>query len=545
MLLIRSIVRPLSIRSYTNNRRTASHRTLLPGEQILSTSFRVPLSAVILLSLCSSISVSAQAPEQRAIAAFRKASSNPLELRAFLEGMPKGGELHFHLTGAVYAETVLRNATEDNLCVDPVAHRLAPNKGMEGSPQPHALCDKGMIAASDLPMNQQAYDAMVDAWSMRSFVPSAGISGHDHFFSTFLRAGTDRRHLGEWLDEAATRAAAQNEQYLEIQTGTPYPNTSRAVEELGWNPDMSVLRQSLLSHGLRDDIALGRAELDQMEATRTSREHCGTPQATPACSVLTRFLYVVSRGNPPARVFAQAVLAFEIATADQRVVGINFAQPEDGYLSMSEYHRQMEMLNFLHTIYPRVHISLHAGELSFGMVTPDGLKFHVREAVELGHAERIGHGVDVMYETNPHQLLQQMAAKHIMVEINLTSNDVILGVTGKQHPLPLYLAAHVPVAFSTDDEGVSRIDLTHEYLRAVTDFGLEYLDLKRSARTSIEHSFLPGDDLWDHSDDFTRMVPACTAPAAAACEQFRSKSLKAEQEWQLEQRFHVFESSQQ
>jgi adenosine deaminase len=129
-----------------------------------------------------------------------------------------------------------------------------------------------------------------------------------------------------------------------------------------------------------------------------------------------------------------------------------------------------------------------------------------------------------------------------MVEINLTSNDEILGVAGKQHPLPLYLAAHVPIAFSTDDEGVSRIDLTHEYQRAVLEFGLSYLDLKRSARTSIEHSFLPGEDLWLKRDEFTRMTPACTAPASETCTAFLKASEKAQQEMELEYRFELFES---
>ena len=166
--------------------------------------------------------------------------------------------------------------------------------------------------------------------------------------------------------------------------------------------------------------------------------------------------------------------------------------PEDGYLSMSEYHRQMLMLDYLHSVYPKVHISLHAGELAPGLVPPDGLRFHIREAIDLGHAERIGHGVDIMYENEPQALLKEMALRHIMTEINLTSNDVILGVEKQWHPLPSYRAAGVPVALSTDDEGVSRIDITHEYTRAALDFSLSYLDLKRMARTSLEHSFLPG-----------------------------------------------------
>ncbi len=86
-----------------------------------------------------------------------------------------------------------------------------------------------------------------------------------------------------------------------------------------------------------------------------------------------------------------------------------------------------------------------------------------------------------------------------MVEINLTSNDVILGVKGSDHPMALYREYGVPMALSTDDEGVSRIDLTHEYMRAVTDQGLSYFDLKKMSLNGLRHAFLPDDEkelLW-------------------------------------------------
>ena len=54
----------------------------------------------------------------------------------------------------------------------------------------------------------------------------------------------------------------------------------------------------------------------------------------------------------------------------------------------------------------------------------------------------------------------------------------------------------MPVALSTDDEGVSRIDITHEYMRAALDYHLSYEDLKQLARTGMEHNFLPGASLW-------------------------------------------------
>jgi len=108
----------------------------------------------------------------------------------------------------------------------------------------------------------------------------------------------------------------------------------------------------------------------------------------------------------------------------------------------------------------------------------------------------------------------------------------------------------VPVALSTDDEGVSRIDLTHEYVRAAMEYGLGYLDLKAMARTSLEHSFLPGESLWEKPDDFMRAKPACAgqAPGArtpsAACLALLKSSEKAAQQWELERRFAAFEASQ-
>ncbi len=192
---------------------------------------------------------------------------------------------------------------------------------------------------------------------------------------------------------------------------------------------------------------------------------------------------------------------------------------------------------------------MHAGEIAPGLVPFEGLCCHIRLAVEEAHAERIGHGVDVIYEDRPHELLKEMAAKHVMVEVNLTSNDVILGISGKNHPLPIYRQFGVPVALSTDDEGVSRIDLTHEYVRAVETYDLKYLDLKQMVRTGIEHSFLPGESLWRAPDNLKQTVNECTPDAPGAekptqrCADFLKSSEKAQQQWELERRFLVFEAS--
>jgi len=107
----------------------------------------------------------------------------------------------------------------------------------------------------------------------------------------------------------------------------------------------------------------------------------------------------------------------------------------------------------------------------------------------------------------------------------------------------------VPVALSTDDEGVSRIDLTHEYTRAALEYHLVYFDLKKITRTSLEHSFLPGESLWQKLDEFTRVNAACASQKLGAesltgpCLRFLKGNERAEQQWELEHRFAVFEST--
>ena len=259
-----------------------------------------------------------------------------------------------------------------------------------------------------------------------------------------------------------------------------------------------------------------------------------------------RYLYQVLRALRPEIVFAQILLGFELASSDPRVVGFNLVQPEDWYVPRHDFNQHMAMIDYLHTVYPKVHIALHAGELAMGLVPPEDLSFHIRSSVETGHAERIGHGVSVMDEKDPVGLLHEMAEKNVLVEIALTSNDLILGVTGDDHPLPIYMKYGVPVALASDDEGVSRSDMTHEYLRAVESYHLSYPDLKRLARQSLEHSFLPGQSLWSDAKLVFRLTPACAGNAGSekpstACEEFLSKNERARNQWKLESEFAKFE----
>jgi adenosine deaminase len=489
-----------------------------------------------------------EARTARALEAARK--QGPLALRSFLIGMPKGADLHIHLSGAVYAESFIRAAGEDGLCIDPKELKfIKPNSF-------GCALISGTVSASDLlthieqPANQSLYDKLIDAFSMRSYVPTSGWSGHDQFFSTFAHfGGTDKRHTGEWVDEVVSRAAAQNEQYVELMETPPFGHAATIAYQIGWDSNLAEYRQKLLDAGLDQEVDAAKEHIQSALALRDKLESCTLPEHyAPGCKVQVRFLYQVLRGFPKQQVFAQTLLGFETASKMPEFVGINFVMPEDGYLSMADYTEQMHMLEYLHAIYPKVHITLHAGELAPGLVPPDGLRFHIWQAVDMAHAERIGHGVDVMYEDDPAKLLKHLAEKHVMIEINLTSNEGILGISGANHPLPIYRKAGVPVALSTDDEGVSRIDLTHEYVKAAMDFNLTYADLKQMARTGMEHNFLPGQSLWAEQDKFTVPAAACrplqlgSQNPSANCKAFLESNQKAAAQWEQEKRFREFET---
>jgi hypothetical protein len=481
--------------------------------------------------------VKRQSPEQRTARYFESLRSQPLLLHAFLAQMPKGGDLHNHLSGAVYAESFIRWAVQDGLCIDRNTLSFA---------QPPCDPAAGKPPATAALQDPALYGQLLDSFSMRQFYPGHE-SGHDHFFATFGKFGAATNgRTAEMLAEVRARAAEGHLQYMELMFNPDGGAAGRLGVQLGWNDDLAKMREQLLSGGLLRIVADAGRFLDETEQKEDAELRCGQPGASPGCAVQARYLYQVSRGVARESVFAQILAGFEMASRDPRVVGLNLVMAEDWYLPVRDFNLHMQMLDFLHDLYPRVHITLHAGELTQNLVPPEEL-FHIRASIVKGHAERIGHGVDVMQEPDPEGLLRMMAQKKVLVEVCLTSNDVILNVSGAEHPLPMYLRFGVPVALATDDPGVSRGDITHEFERAAGTYHLGYLDLKKFARASLEHSFLRGESLWRDSLKYLP-VSACSADTPAAsktsvrCSQLLQSSEKARQEWILEKAFTQFEN---
>jgi len=505
--------------------------------------FRVGLSLVVasLLGMVvpGVVAVPVQADPGGAVGVERYLNSvrhNPARLRSFLLDLPKGGDLHNHLSGASSTELLISLAAQDGLCIDTTTFVAAAGP-----------CGAGQRPATDTSTDPAFYRAMLMSWSMEGFQPGSGESGHDHFFATFGKFGAvTGAHRVELLADVVDRAGRQNEQYLESMLTRQGGALFTLSQQVTFTEDFAAMRAQVLAGGLAGIVAAAGTEIAADEGRYRTILGCGTAAASPGCGVTLRYLQQVNRNNPPNVVFTFMVSAFELAAAGDRTVALNLVSPEEGEVSIRDYRLHMRMLDFLRSVYPTGHITLHAGELVAGLVKPEELTYHIREAVLTGHAERIGHGVDVLGEDNWPGLMRTMADRHVMVEINLTSNDQILEVSGREHPFTRYRAFRVPVTLSTDDEGVSRINLTHEYQRATTDYHLRYRDLKTLARTSLEHAFLAGASLWRSQDTFLPAAPCAhdrlgTPHPSPNCQALLASSQKATLQWQQEAKFTAFE----
>lgn len=441
--------------------------------------------AVALALLASAAAAHAQTyasdAERRTAEHFAQIRDNTPMAYLFLRGMPKGADLHHHLSGSVYAESYVAWAAAEGMCVDGTATLTRPP------------CDPaaGQMPASNALTDASARNRVIDAMSMRNWNPARATTGEEQFFASFnrFRAISGLAHTGAMLAEVAARAAANHVSYIETMLTPDGGGATSLGRQVGYDPDLERMRTRLLAAGLRDTLARASRTLADAFARQRERLGCATQRRDPGCDVVVRILYQVARARTPELVFAQILAGFEMATRDSLVVGFNLVQPEDHPVALRDYSLHMRMIAHLRPHYPDVPVTLHAGELTMGLVPPEELRFHIREAVRIAGAARIGHGVDIAFEDSAAALLAEMARRPVLVEVAPSSNEMILGITGEEHPIRLYLRHGVPVALVTDDEGVARSEMTWEWVKAAQAFRLTYPELKAMARRSIEHSF--------------------------------------------------------
>ena len=456
------------------------------------------------------------------------------ELAAFMHAFPKGGELHNHLGGSTPAELLLAWAVEDNLCVDPaeLAIRLS-------------CAPEGLKPAAAYAADETLRSALIDSLTVRH--PGfRDRSGHDQFFTSFARRGALPKRNGDALADVLDGLARQNTFYAELMV-TPQIGASRGLgARVGWRGDPAKTRAALAEAGIEALVPAVVADTDTLEKRAHEVMACGTAEAHAGCQVTVRYLFQAIRQGPPEQTMAQLQLGVATIAADKRWVGLQLVAPEDSADAVRYYDLHMRIVAELTDQGRKVPVALHAGEVTLKLAPPEVASHHVADAVRIAGARRIGHGTDLPGEVGADALAAEMAARGVLVEVNLLSNASILEVRPEDHPYAWLRRKGVPASLSTDDAGITRTELSNDYVAAVTN-GAGYGDLKTAARNAIAFSFLTGEGLWSDPNVYRKPVAACAGQIGAetpkgACADLVANSDKARVQWRHERLLRAFET---
>ncbi|MCC8398746.1 MAG: hypothetical protein LN569_05650 [Rickettsia endosymbiont of Labidopullus appendiculatus] len=402
------------------------------------------------------------------------------ELGMLVNILPKGGDIHHHFIGAIYVENFLDYIKKEGFYIDPDSYNILTEP------------TKTSMTVDAIRADTSKYNHLLSLWSTGDF------NNHYHeqlppderFFNCFGYFGWLENHIvQDGLIVLKKRAEAENVQYIETIFPLAPISTDTALDEL------NNLTSNIDDLTINQFLEKAMLWLDQDKVIHQAITHCSTIVTDKSKDIdddqfTVRFQPYVYRASKPSMVFSGLYSAFSLAQNNHKIVGVNIVGTENSFTAMNDYTLHMKMFRFLKQKFPNVKLSLHAGELALGQVPPEGLRHHIRDAIFIAGANRIGHGVDIMHESNPYQLINTLLEKNILIETNLTSNEFILGVAGDNHPIKLYMRYGVPIAICTDDAGVSRNNLTQEYLLFISRYKPSYDQLKQVVYNSIKYSFL-------------------------------------------------------
>ena len=417
------------------------------------------------------------------------------ELTMFFTQMPKGGDLHHHYSGSVYAETYTEFVDKQGFCINTQTYRIETDKAVVAAERAKPAAQRACRSGAEVRADEDTWREVAKRWSNRDFYNHTNLqpAPDQRFFQTFGYFGpVANDNLREGLLEIKERAIAENVGYIETMFLLSPFIANPDFDSQAWatvNDDKALddaLRAKLAA--LDKDAAFNKSIDDFVQQIHAASEGIDDERFT------MRYQNYTLRLLNPSQVFSAMVSSFKAAAKGGRVVGLNIVGQESTHISMRDYLLHMKMFRFLKSVYPDVKVAMHAGELALGDVPPEGLKFHIDQALAVAGADRIGHGLDLAHEANAPGIMKTMREKDIPVEINLTSNAFISGVSTTNHPLNLYRKYGVPYVISTDDAGVTRHTLSHEYVQFASQFKPSYAEVKKASYNSIRYSFLAPSD---------------------------------------------------
>jgi adenosine deaminase len=421
---------------------------------------------------------------------FEKIRINEADLTAFFSQMPKGGDLHHHFSGSIYAEPLLQRAIADDFYLNIETMDVLKEKPSTGNWELFStLKNNGSLDVYKQKIMQK--------WSVKDYnhvdYPSDKL-----FFESFMKfEPAIKGNFGQGLLELKNRAISENVSYIETQLST-IPTAMNTDDLTKFNSRLRKLAlakdeklilktlDSVYNSLLKKDAASYAKDFNSNFVSKMHNDlKIDDKQFT------MRYQNFVLRFMEPVDLFKNLVIAFLSADESPLMAGVNIVSPEDGETSMKDYWLHMVMFRYCHSRYPNVKYTMHAGELTLGLVQPEDLTWHIGAAVYTAGAHRIGHGVDMAYEKDSYNLLRYMAQKTIPIEINLVSNEFILKVKENRHPLTLYKQFGVPIVISTDDAGILRTNMTEQYVLLAKRYkDVTYTDIKQYVYNSINYSFI-------------------------------------------------------
>jgi adenosine deaminase CECR1 len=393
-----------------------------------------------------------------------KKSATPEQLYTFLYALPKGGDLHNHLTGAALSEwmwdAALATEKQGYTYYTKVTIRnCVPYGSDEFGPEPYFLLFRNISAATHAKLDEcqrAEYKRLQDL---------------------------DERERQGWLDslrldkghEGRNEFFGAHWQRLNELYGNPYWTADilyRNMEAFGKEGLAYLETENAITGFLKPD----GTEFSPDAVAAMFRARLASPEWR-ATRVEVRFQNSILRFAPNAEESLKQYYEVNDQYRDL-FVGINMVGREDD--DKGHPLRFLPTLRALRHRYPDIKLSIHAGEV-------DEPNSHVRDTLLLG-ADRIGHGLNLI--NDPDTLLLMRNGRYL-VEINLISNLLLEYVKDySQHPFPEYLRTGIPVALSTDDRGMWDSNMTDEYFVAVREFNLSWSEIVRLGRNSLQYSFV-------------------------------------------------------
>lgn len=452
------------------------------------------MKKLLIALFCFSYSISyAQTATDKTGKYLERVRNNDAELIAFFSQMPKGGDLHHHFTGSVYAETYIDYVVSNDYYINTTSLEVSPTTKAVG--EWHKFSELKLLGTL-----ADYKQKLIEKWSVKDYNDISKPSDLQFFetFGAFSVASSQCTEVG--LLELKKRAKLENLSYIETMFKTipcyvdlsdvkPY-NDSLITAQKTKNGLQTVelfKRLDAIITAKNTAACIDRFNREDITATHKRLQMDDD-------DITFRYQNYVVRVVDPVTIFKDLLVAFESADKSPLIVGVNIVAPENNETSMRDYWLHMMMFRYCHEKFPNVKYAMHAGELTLGLVKPEELTWHITDAVQLAGARRIGHGVDIAYEQNAYDLLAEMNRRDVAIEINLYSNEFILKVKDTEHPINLYRDYKVPIVICTDDAGVLRSNLTHQYVLLTKRYkSITYAEMKQYVYNSIEYSFIEED----------------------------------------------------